>query len=189
MLKVHRTPLFTGVSAWGAVVQEHDGASGAPHGAATRMKGEASRSSRAGKGRRRDDAPGPVPHGDSRTITPPGAGERPRRRRWDSPRRRGRWPHHWTWTSSSVAERNDHGRHQCGPSGRSSTRLGSVPVGALLERVDISRVLTAFCDGGYTTNLTIAMSRAGRAWIAFATTVSARAEKAARRGARAASYF
>ena len=44
-----------------------------------------------------------------------------------------------------------------------------VPVDALLEGVETSaEYLTAFCDGGYTTNLPLTDVTGGRAWIAFA---------------------
>jgi DMSO/TMAO reductase YedYZ molybdopterin-dependent catalytic subunit len=44
-----------------------------------------------------------------------------------------------------------------------------VPVDALLEGVETSaEYLTAFCDGGYTTNLPLADVTGGKAWIAFA---------------------
>jgi DMSO/TMAO reductase YedYZ molybdopterin-dependent catalytic subunit len=44
-----------------------------------------------------------------------------------------------------------------------------VPVDALLEGVETSaEYLTAFCDGGYTTNLPVADVTGGKAWIAFA---------------------
>jgi DMSO/TMAO reductase YedYZ molybdopterin-dependent catalytic subunit len=44
-----------------------------------------------------------------------------------------------------------------------------VPVDALLEGVETSaEYLTAFCDGGYTTNLPLADVTDGKAWVAFA---------------------
>jgi len=48
------------------------------------------------------------------------------------------------------------------------TTWEGVPVDALLDGIDTdASFVTAFCDGGYTTNLPLADVRDGKAWIAF----------------------
>jgi len=49
------------------------------------------------------------------------------------------------------------------------TRWGGVPVDTLLEGVQTAaEYVTAFCGGGYTTNLPLEDVMGGKAWVAFA---------------------
>jgi DMSO/TMAO reductase YedYZ molybdopterin-dependent catalytic subunit len=162
------------------LLQEHDGACrrSRTRAADQKLKGEAMPIfSRGFKGRRRDDAPpdrvppgqyvtndfpvlsaGPTPHTplDQWDFTIGGEVDEPHRWTWDE--FRALPSETFTVDISCVTKWT-----------KLDTIWEGVPVDALLEGVETSaEYLTAFCDGGYTTNLPLADVTGGRARIAFA---------------------
>jgi DMSO/TMAO reductase YedYZ molybdopterin-dependent catalytic subunit len=144
----------------------------------TGLKGEAMPIiSRGFRGRRRDDAPrdrvppgqyvtddfpvlsaGPTPHTplDQWDFTIDGEVDEPRRWTWDEFRA---LPSETITVDISCVTKWT----------KLDTVWEGVPVDALLEGVETSaEYLTAFSDGGYTTNLPLADVIDGKAWIAFA---------------------
>ena len=132
--------------------------------------------SRGFRGRRPDVDPSRLPPGQYITHDFPvlSAGPTPHRplAEWSfTVRGRVDAPHSWTWAELHRAPRRgrdrrhplrhqvDQARHDVG-GGRRSTRCSTA------VQTD-ARFATAFCDGGYTTNLPLDDLRGGRAWVAY----------------------
>jgi DMSO/TMAO reductase YedYZ molybdopterin-dependent catalytic subunit len=133
--------------------------------------------SRGFKGRRRDDAPADrVPAGQHVTRDFPvlSAGPTPRvaLEEWtfaiggevDEPRR-------WSWEEFRAlpSEEITTDIHCVTTWSKLDTVWQGVSVDTLLDEVETeAEYVTAFCDGGYTTNLPLEDVTGGKAWIAFA---------------------
>src|ERR671917_29238 len=80
-------------------------------------------------------------------------------------------PRRWTWEGfrQLPSEEITKDIHCVTKWSKFETRWGGVSVDTLLEGVETSAgYLTAFCDGGYTTNLPLEDVTGGKAWIAHA---------------------
>jgi DMSO/TMAO reductase YedYZ molybdopterin-dependent catalytic subunit len=80
-------------------------------------------------------------------------------------------PHQWTWDEFRALPTETVTRdiHCVTKWSKFDTTWEGVPVDVLLDGVDTSAAyVTAFCDGGYTTNLPLAEVTGGKAWVAFA---------------------
>jgi DMSO/TMAO reductase YedYZ molybdopterin-dependent catalytic subunit len=76
----------------------------------------------------------------------------------------------WSWTEFRALPSEDFtvDLHCVTKWSKLDTRWRGVAVDTLLERVDTAaRYLTAWCDGGYTTNLALADVTDGKAWVAY----------------------
>ncbi|HEU0113862.1 MAG TPA: sulfite oxidase-like oxidoreductase [Thermomicrobiales bacterium] len=134
--------------------------------------------SRGFRGRRREDAAvaGRIPPGQYLTRDFPvlSAGPTPRTplARWDFTIRGAvDAPRSWTWEEFRAlpAERVTKDIHCVTKWSKLDTVWSGVSLDALLADIDTdARFVTAFCDGGYTTNLPLADISGGKAWIAYA---------------------
>ena len=80
-------------------------------------------------------------------------------------------PRSWSWDEfrALASETVTRDIHCVTKWSKLGTTWQGVPVDALLEGVDTpAAYVTAFCDGGYTTNLPLADVTGGKAWVAFA---------------------
>jgi DMSO/TMAO reductase YedYZ molybdopterin-dependent catalytic subunit len=162
------------------LLQEHDGACRriGTRAADPKLKGEAMPIiSRGFKGRRRDDAPRDrVPPGQYVTDDFPvlSAGPTPHTPldQWDfTIGGEVDEQHRWTWDEfRALPSETITVDISCVTKWtKLDTVWEGVPVDTLLEGIETSaEYLTAFCDGGYTTNLPLADVTDGKAWIAFA---------------------
>jgi DMSO/TMAO reductase YedYZ molybdopterin-dependent catalytic subunit len=82
-------------------------------------------------------------------------------------------PKRWTWEELRALPSEEVTRdiHCVTKWSKLGTRWEGVSVDTLLQGVETAaEYVTAFCDGGYTTNLPLEDVTGGRAWIAFSST-------------------
>jgi DMSO/TMAO reductase YedYZ molybdopterin-dependent catalytic subunit len=80
-------------------------------------------------------------------------------------------PKRWTWEEFRALPSEELTRdiHCVTKWSKFGTRWGGVSVDTLLEGVETAaEYVTAFCDGGYTTNLALEDVTGGKAWVAYA---------------------